>query len=744
MKEPEYKVRPSSRADPKDVFRIFLSPAQLLLHKLHAGDVCHIVTLHQSSTRPAVVWPATEKIKDDVVQTSKALQILYGLKLDNRICIRRGDVAITDADEIALRETSQNESEPPLPDLDKDERFYWAWRLKHCLCKAELLAPGMTFDRVKANGEERSFQITSINSSADLALSRARPSCTVYLKGGDSERADSFEGGKSFLVIPSEGVGGLDKEIELLNDEVSAYGDPHERNTNMPLPYQNESCRSGILLHGTSGTGKSMVLRNICKAGWRRVFHVEKAVGSHELERAIHQKFSDALECQPSVIIIDDLESIVGTKNPMDLARSSNIDILSRQLDRLDGTQTLAVGAARSLTEIDPDLRRIGRLDLEIEIPIPDSKSRAEILKVLCELPKDKAQSTLERLAARTHGFVGVDLDRLLREAVKIAMKTTNVRARASESRIGDFDSPTEPQALLESMEDVFNSTIRKIRPTIMHGVSLEIPETKWSDIGGQHEVKKRLEHAVVWPLKYPDEMKQFGLKAKKGLLLYGPPGCSKTMTARATATESGQNFIAVRGAELLSKYVGETERAVREVFARARAASPSIIFFDEIDAVGAARDKSQQGGIHTVTTLLNELDGIEELRGVFVLAATNKPEVLDPALIRAGRLSETLYVGLPDLETRRDILQMQMQTLKTLSDDVDLKALSEMTDGFTGVEIVTICQQASYMACEEQINSKNERRISQKHLSTALTTVERSVTPEIVRKFEAWGARRH
>lgn len=238
--------------------------------------------------------------------------------------------------------------------------------------------------------------------------------------------------------------------------------------------------------------------------------------------------------------------------------------------------------------------------------------------------------------------------------------------------------------------------------------------------------------------------MKQYGLRAKKGLLLYGPPGCSKTMTARATATESGRNFIAVRGAELLSKYVGETERAVREIFARARAASPSIIFFDEIDAVGAARDKSQQGGIHTVTTLLNELDGIEELKGVFVLAATNKPEVLDSALIRAGRLSETLYVGLPDLEARRDILQMQMQNLVTLSDDVNLMALSEMTEGFTGAEIVTICEQASYMAFEEQTGPKSKRRISQKHLSTALTRVERSVTPEIVRKYEAWGARRH
>ena len=214
-------------------------------------------------------------------------------------------------------------------------------------------------------------------------------------------------------------------------------------------------------------------------------------------------------------------------------------------------------------------------------------------------------------------------------------------------------------------------------------------------------------------------------------------------MTARAAATESGLNFIAIRGAELLSMYVGESERAVREIFRKARAASPSIIFFDEIDAVGAARGKGQQGSIHTVTTLLNELDGFEELKDVFVLAATNKPEVLDPALIRAGRLSETLYVGLPDLEARLDILQMQMRPMN-LSNDVEVTALSEVTEGFSGAEIVNICEQASYAAFEEQIQSEEKCRISQKNFSAALAKVERSVTPEMIRNYEAWGAGRH
>ena len=504
----KYKVRPSSRADSRDIFRIYLSPAQLLLHKFNTGDICHIGTL-EGSTRPAIVWPATEKIKDDVVQIPKALQALYGLKLESRISIERGNVAIINADEITLCEVFQSKSDSSPPSLDEDECSCWAWLLKkNYLCKAEIVTPGMIFDRVEAGDEKRSYRIQRINYSTEPRLYRAGPTCTVYLNGGESHgeslKAHGFEGGKSFLTVPSEGVGGLERQIGRLNDEIIAYSVSQESRTKIPFSYQ--LWRGGILLHGAQGTGKSMLLRKICEAGWRRVFHVEDYIGSHGLggnDAAIHQVFSDALGCQPSVIIIDNLESIAGRQGPTDFARSLNVGkILSRQLDRLDRTQTLAVGATRNLTEIDQDLRSAGRLELEMEVPIPDSKSRAEILKILCHLRKDEAHPTLERVAARTHGFVGADLDKLLRRAVK----TVHAQDRVFGTRIEGFDCrPTEPKAFLESMEDAFSSALQEIRPTAIQEIFVETPFIRWSDIGGLHEVKKRLEQAVVWPFKvYP------------------------------------------------------------------------------------------------------------------------------------------------------------------------------------------------------------------------------------------------
>ncbi|KAL2048584.1 hypothetical protein N7G274_000496 [Stereocaulon virgatum] len=742
----EYRVRPwpPSQANSRQIFRILLSPSNLAMHKFSAGDVCNIETT-SGSLKPAVVWPvsATEKPKEDIVQISKALQKLYGLELGCRILISRSAQSVMDASDVVLYSFSGDESEISLPSLDESARFHWAWLLEYALEMAEFLAPGMVLSRIEGRGETRTFKVQEVNLSTDCKLYRAQKRCNVRVVTDPIVAATDAEKKRGqTLIVPNEDVGGLDKQIQEVNNIVAMYSDSNDSKSNMPAFFQPR--QGGILLHGARGTGKSMVLKKISEAGWRRVFHIDSSAISQRVvqsEIAITQTFSDALRCQPSVIIMDSLDSIASKQDYQDLGRAITVgQLLSRELERLENTRTLAIGAVRNLMDIHQDLRGAGRFELEIEIVIPDSSSRAEILKILTGLPKNGRHSTLDGIAARTHGFVGADLKKLLGQAVK----ARDIRTRAyGPDYEQNISMEVTSEALLHDMREDFDNALLKVRPTAMQEVFVETPDIRWIDIGGQQRVKEALEEAIVWPIKYPEAMDRHGLNPKKGLLLYGPPGCSKTMTAKAAATESGLNFIAVRGPELMSMYVGESERAIREVFSKARAVSPSILFFDEIDAIGATGENGQQNSVNTVTTLLNELDGFQELKGVFVLAATNRPDKLDPALIRAGRLDTTIYVGLPDLAARHEILIMRMRTMY-LSDDIDIVALSQATEGFSGAEITSVCQKAGYVAMREEMTTGEKQKVGQVHFNVAMAQVEKSITPEIIKRYEAWAAGRH
>ncbi|EER44809.1 AAA family ATPase [Histoplasma capsulatum H143] len=283
---------------------------------------------------------------------------------------------------------------------------------------------------------------------------------------------------------------------------------------------------------------------------------------------------------------------------------------------------------------------------------------------------------------------------------------------------------------------------LQETRPTAMREVFLETPKVKWSDIGGLHEIKERLRKAVERPLKFPDRMKRLNISGKKGILLYGPPGCSKTLMVKALATEAGLNFLAVKGAEILSMYVGESERALREIFRKARSASPSIIFFDEIDAIASRRGSSAAqgggGGINVLTTLLNEMDGIEELKNVLVVAATNKPEVLDPALMRPGRLDNILYIGPPDVQARKEILNIWISKSE-VDDDVDIDMLAEVTEGYSGAEMVNICETAADGALDEEEETGQQQRIGWRHFESALDQVPRQISSAVIQGYERW-----
>ncbi|KAK9473895.1 P-loop containing nucleoside triphosphate hydrolase protein [Dipodascopsis tothii] len=450
-------------------------------------------------------------------------------------------------------------------------------------------------------------------------------------------------------------------------------------------------------------------------------------------ENALRKIFDEAKTYQPSVIVIDEIDAIAPRRDSDESggAEGRVVSTLLTLFDSLSASspveavpRVVVVAATNRIASIDPSLRRPGRLDKEIELKIPDAEARTEILRLqFTSIPHAVPEAEIDRLGARTHGFVGADLAALCREAV---MGTIERGA----------DAGIAPDELVVELADV-ETALASVRPSAMREIFLEMPKVKWTDIGGQEEVKQKLKEAVQWPLSHPEAFKRLGISPPKGILLYGPPGCSKTLTAKALATEAGLNFLAVKGPELFNKFVGESERGVREIFRKARNASPSIIFFDEIDALSTARGHGESGGDRVLTSLLNEMDGIEALGNVIVVAATNRPEIIDSALMRPGRLDRLLYVGPPDLAARRQIFKIRFSKM-AVADEVDIEDLAKRTDGCSGAEIVSVCQEAGIYAMNEDIDSPC---IALRHFEQALAALTRTITPEMLKFYEEYRA---
>ncbi|KAI9873840.1 MAG: AAA+-type ATPase [Pleopsidium flavum] len=752
---PKYTVRPFSkqaRTDLKDAFRIYLSPATLLLHKLRAGDPCHMYTA-EKPPRTAIAWTASEKIQHNVVQTSKVLQTLYGFRLGDKVSISQQETPVQDVINVSVLETTQDNGLLSSTIEQKDQR-HWEWFLELPLSNAEFICIGMIFENVELKDSRRTFTINTINGSPDSPdifhfIGSSRVCLQSLASSSSTQRSDHG------LEISNTGIGGLDRQLRQLNERLAAYNTGHRR-LKMPSWYRRR--RGAILLHGPTGTGKSLILEKIASAPWHKVLFFDSLILGPNVSdgvAAVRKVFAEAHRYQPSVIIVDQLETIASKTGFSDGTRgASMVWAIRQELDRIGDSKVLFIAATRRLTGIDESLRVPGRLEFEIEIPIPDANARIEILKVLHGLPTAALDARLERLGERTHGYVGADLMALLQLAADKAearylqvSHPEEVHSLLVNGNQNQTDTPPEPskedeETLVTVTETDLDEALTEIRPTAMREVFLEAPKVRWSDIGGQHKVKQNLKEAVEWPFKYPRDMERLGIEPKKGLLLYGPPGCSKTLIAKAVATEAGLNFIAVKGAELLNMYVGESERAVREVFRKARAASPSIIFFDEIDAIGSSRGEgSSHSGLNVLTTLLNEMDGIEVLKGVFVLAATNKPEVLDPALMRPGRLDTVLYVGLPDPEARKEILDIRLRRMD-VRDDIAVNELAKEMEGYSGAEIVSICQRAGYAALKDQEDTGVNQQIGREHFHLALAEVSPMTTPEMMLGFEEWASR--
>lgn len=530
-------------------------------------------------------------------------------------------------------------------------------------------------------------------------------------------------------------VGGLDSAVALLRSTV-------ETPLHRPTLFSDFgiSPPRGILLHGPPGTGKTMLLRCVAQECDAHVITVSgpsivsKYLG--ETETVLRDLFSEAERYEPAIIFMDELDSLAPRRDG-DGSSEVELRVVATLLTMMDGLgsggRVVVVGATNRPNSIDPALRRPGRFDQEVEIGIPDVAARTDILrKQLQRMNAEKCALTendICEIAAKTHGYVGADIVALCRESVMRAI------SRGSDGNLGENLDPTTRVTRPD-----FELAMKDVRPSAMREIFLEMPRVRWSDIAGQEELKRKLTEVVQLPLEAAETFKKLGVSAPKGVLLYGPPGCSKTLTAKALATESGLNFLAVKGPEIFNKYVGESERTIREIFRKARAAAPSIIFFDEIDALASSRDDaSTQSAQNVLTSLLNEIDGVEELNGVVIVAATNRPSEIDSALLRPGRLDRHVYVAPPDHDARLQILTSKCANFAVEDADEIFESLASATDGCSGAEVALLCQEAGLAAIMED---KMATVVKRRHFDHALRGISKGITPDMLAYFREFASR--
>ena len=549
-----------------------------------------------------------------------------------------------------------------------------------------------------------------------------------------SEPPKELEAGIPYITY--EEIGGLDDEIQRIREMVE-----------LPLKHPELFARlgitppKGVLLHGPPGCGKTLLAQAVANESEAHFISINgpeimsKFYG--ESEKRLRQIFEEAEKNAPSIIFIDEIDAIAPKRE--EVLGEVERRVVAQLLAVMDGLQkrgqVIVIGASNRPNAIDPALRRPGRFDREIEIRIPDRDGRHQILLIHSQgMPLESVD--LEAIANITHGYVGADISALCREAAMLALRRYLPRINLEEDEI-----PPEVLADLRVTNEDFLHALREIQPTAMREVTLEVPNVRWTDIGGLEEIKDKLKQAVEWPLRYPESFTRLGVQPPRGVLLFGPPGCGKTLLARAVATESEANFISIKGPEVLSKWVGESEKAVREVFRRARHAAPAIIFFDEIDALAPARG-SGVGDSHVtervISQILTEIDGIQSLKDVVVLAATNRPDLLDSALLRPGRFDRHILVPAPDAGARRKIFEIYVKDMP-LAKDVKIDELVQASEKFAGSDIEACCREAALAALDEDMAAKTVHR---RHFMKAIKEIHPTITPAMEKAYLSWGKR--
>src|SRR5881296_3348747 len=658
------------------------------------GDIVEINGKKRSVAKCLPLYPSDEGKK--IIRIDGLGRNNTGVAIGDTVIVRK--IKTMDAEKIII---APLDSIPPI-----DERYLTESLEGVPLVKGDSIM-------VPYFGGKLSFQVIGITPVANAVLVTQKTEFHIAAEG---------ETLRGVPQVAYEDIGGLASEIKKVREMI-------ELPMRHPEIFEKLGVEApkGVLLYGPPGTGKTLLAKAVANESNAHFISISgpeimsKFYG--ESEARLREIFKEAKEKSPSIIFIDEIDSIAPKRE--EVTGEVERRVVSQLLSLMDGLEArgkvIVIAATNRPNAIDPALRRPGRFDREIEIKVPDKKGRLEILQIHTRHMPLQQDVDIERLAAVSHGFVGADLEYLCKEAAMKTLRRMLPELKLEEDRL----SPEVLDKLIVTAED-FDNALKDVMPSAMREVYLETPDVKWSEIGGLEGVKKELQEAVEWPLKYPDLYKTIGYNMPKGILLHGPSGTGKTLLAKAVATESEANFISVRGPELLSKWVGESERGVREVFRRARQASPCIIFFDEIDSIAPTRGMGGGSMVteRVVSQLLTELDGIQALQGVVVLAATNRIDIVDSALLRAGRFDKVVIIPMPDKEARREVLKIHMKG-KPIAKDVDVDTLVEMTVGFNGADLAALVNTAVSIVLQAYIAKYPRPEDAKKHLYEPIVTYE-------------------
>jgi len=691
----------------RDVGRGIARIGQKAMQKLgiSAGDVVEIVGKRNTA---AIAWPAySEDQNKGIIRIDGFTRKNAGVAINEYVVVRPGKVA--NATNVALAPVDMR--------LNVDEDF--TNFVKNRLMERTLVEGDTTL-------------VMMLGHAIPFTVTKTRPHGIVRITYDTNLQilAEPAPETKGVPRTTYEDIGGLQEELRRVREMV-------ELPLRHPELFQRLGIEppKGVLLHGPPGCGKTLLARAVANESEANFLSINgpeimsKFYG--ESEARLREMFQQAQKNSPSIIFIDELDAIAPKRE--EVTGEVERRVVAQLLALMDGLtgrgNVIVIGATNRPGALDPALRRPGRFDREVEIGVPDKQGRHEVLQIHTRgmpLPKDV---DLIKLAAMTHGYTGADLAALTRETAMKALRRYLPEINLEEARI--------PPSVLEKMEvrmEDFMNAYKEITPTAMREVYIEIPAVHWDEIGGLEEVKQSLREAVEWPLKNPEVFSRMGIRPPKGILLVGPPGCGKTMLARAVATESEANYITIKGPEVFSKWVGESEKAIREVFRKGRMAAPSVIFFDEFDSLVPRRGMGfADSGVteRVISQLLTEMDGIVALEDVVVIAATNRPDIVDPAVLRPGRFDRLIYVPEPDKDSRLLIFKIYTKDMP-LTKDVDLSHLTNISKGYSGADIQALCREAALHALQKDIKAKE---VSSNDFQKAIEKIGPTIRPDM----EAW-----